>query len=87
LPTVLCRYPRLRDSTNHTTAAMTAMTTMAMITFPISSLCTIASTLAHHTEAILARVVLMEHGQATEERFIAQTTAQLPVVDRNVQSE
>src|SRR5918995_1345036 len=46
---VLCRYPRLRDSTSHTTAAMTAITIMAMITLPIVSLCTIVSTLAHHT--------------------------------------
>jgi hypothetical protein len=43
------RYPRLRDSTSHTTAAMTAITIMAMITLPIVSLCTIVSTLAHHT--------------------------------------
>jgi hypothetical protein len=54
---VLCRYPRLRESTNHTTAAMTAMTTMAMITLPIVSLCTIASTLAHQ------RMVVVQHAE------------------------
>ena len=54
---MLCRYPRLRESTNHTTAAMTAMTTMAMITLPIASLCTMASTLAHQ------RMVVFQHAE------------------------
>src|SRR5215213_4485518 len=51
---VLCCYPRLRDNTNHTTAAMIAIMTMAMISLPIVSLCTIASTLAHHADAYKA---------------------------------